>query len=179
MLHKNVIEKTNGFRELSDAELEAVSGGGEIIVKGDRKDDGWVGVSAEDMMYLYPELFGNADSVNGGPVGDGGGDPQGLTLLDKVPSLIGLMGLELNEHEKAFSLTLQGLKVPAPLADAIAKASGFLSSTQFKLYLESIAETAPSAITEALFGPPRESSGDTLEDFRNTWGPFLGPQFPE
>jgi hypothetical protein len=81
MLHKNVIETNCGFRDLNEAEMEAVSGGGDIIVTGTRdiivtgtrKDDGWVSVSAEDMMYMYPELFGLADSVSGGLwLGEGG-----------------------------------------------------------------------------------------------------------
>jgi len=76
MLHKNVIEKKCGFRELTDAELVAVSGGGNIIVTGTREDDGWVSVSAEDMMYLYPELFGN--NLNQGTTGDGGGGGGGV-----------------------------------------------------------------------------------------------------
>lgn len=73
MLHKNVIENKWGFRELSVAEQEFVSGG-DIIVTGNRDDDGWVSVSAEDMMYLYPELFGNDGLTGGGEFfGDGGG----------------------------------------------------------------------------------------------------------
>lgn len=86
MLHKNVIEKKCGFRELSGAETEAVSGG-VIVVTGNRLPDNSVSQDYLDSLNLtLGDLFDQFSDNQYDPfqdtTGDGGGD--GLSAEERI-----------------------------------------------------------------------------------------------
>ena len=167
MQHAN-IDGRSGFRVLSENELTAVSGGfsqADTIYSG----------GLDDFDYAVAEQFSQTYQsgwVSPDPFGDGS-----PSIYDRLPS----EGIDehLTDRERAFSLTLQLFGVSAPLAGAIAIATGYLSSTDAKLDFEEFMDKAHELVKETLFGPAPETTGDPVEDIRRAMGPFGGPKFPE
>lgn len=182
MLHRNLIETENGFRALTEAELNVVGGGtlpepvidnDGITVFGSGGSD-WVSITPDQLAQVGIFMFGSADYDLQADTLDAPPDDGGFGLLDRLPSFI-----ELDERQQAFALVLEALGVPAALAAATAIITSYLSSYEFKAAMGKFFTEMGITITTATFGPPEQSTGDPLEDLRRAYGPMTTPEFPE
>ncbi len=176
--------KNSGFREISPEELYAVSGGGDdevgrILVTGEReiKSNSLTTDSLASLGIFGFGTGGYCGLGEGNHFGGGGtGEKGDRGPIDRIPDIPEDEKKPLlTDREKASALVYEKLGVPGPAAVALAKAVGILASYETKAYLDKLAREWTDAMMRGLIGPPAESTGDSLEDFRRAYGPILGP----